>query len=77
MPVTASYIPRHPENSLLYRVVAANLKSFLAAQQARDRAVPAFVEEEFRSFLTCGQLEFGFLRLRCESCGRNRLLPFL
>jgi len=44
MPITASYAPRHPEDSRLYRVVAANLESFLAGQQERDRAVLAFVE---------------------------------
>ena len=76
MPVTANYTPRHPEDSLLYRVVAGNLESFLAAQQAQDRAVPSFVEEEFRSYLKCGQLEFGFLRLYCETCRKDRLLPF-
>jgi hypothetical protein len=76
MPVTANYTPRHPEDSLLYRVVAGNLESFLAAQQARDRAVPSFVEEEFRSYLKCGQLEFGFLLLYCDTCRKDRLLPF-
>src|SRR5262249_3920288 len=36
----------------------------------------AFVEEEFRSFLDCGVLARGFLRLHCSSCGHDRLLPF-
>jgi len=34
------------------------------------------VEQEFRSFLDCGILAKGFLRLRCQSCGQDRLLPF-
>jgi hypothetical protein len=31
---------------------------------------------EFRSFLNCGILARGFLRLRCQSCGHDRLLAF-
>ena len=76
VPVTTDYTPRHPESSLLYRVVAEQLETFLARQQARGRPVPGFIENEFRSFLDCGVLENGFLRLRCESCGKNRLLPY-
>ena len=38
--------------------------------------MPAFLEEEFRSFLKCGIAEFGFLRLHCDTCGKDRLLPF-
>jgi hypothetical protein len=38
--------------------------------------VPSFVEKEFRSFLDCGNLERGFVRLRCLSCGHSRFLPF-
>ena len=53
------YQPRHPEESVLYQVVAENLESFLARQQERGRIVPRFVEHDFRSFLDCGILERG------------------
>ena len=76
VPVISAYTPRHPEKSLLYRVIAEQLETFLARQQERERAVPAFVEEEFRSFLRCGIKEFGFLRLRCTQCGKDRLLAY-
>jgi hypothetical protein len=45
------YRPRNPEDSLLYQVVAGELETFLASQQAQDRTIPKFVEDEFRSFL--------------------------
>src|SRR5712691_2875646 len=70
------YTPRHPEQSVLYQVVAEQLESFLARRQERDRPVPRFVEKEFRSFLDCGVLARGFLRLRCQACGHYRLLGF-
>src|SRR5207247_2656926 len=28
-----------------------------------------------RAYLTCGVLACGFLQLKCESCGKDRLLP--
>jgi hypothetical protein len=47
------YHPRHPEESILYRVVAENPESFLARQEERGRVVPRFVEKELRAFLDC------------------------
>ena len=41
----AAYHPRNPEESLLYRVVAGELETFLAAQRDREREVPGFVEK--------------------------------
>jgi hypothetical protein len=71
-----SYAPRDPAQSLLYQTIASNLETFLARQQQRGRPVPGFVEDEFRGFLQCGVLEYGFLRLRCQTCGFSRLLAF-
>jgi hypothetical protein len=70
------YSPRNPEEIVLYQVIAGQLETFLNRQQERDRPVPRFVEDEFRSFLDCGILARGFLRLRCQSCGHDRLLPY-
>jgi len=69
------YRPRNPEDSLLYRTIAAHLETFLARQQESGREVPQFVEREMRAYLSCGVLACGFLRLKCESCGQDRLLP--
>ena len=51
---SALYIPRNPEESVLYGVVASQLETFLERQDRRDRIVPRFVERELRSFLECG-----------------------
>ena len=34
------------------------------------------VRELFESFTRCGDLHFGFLRMRCPDCGHEKLLPF-
>jgi hypothetical protein len=71
-----AYVPRQPEESTLYGVVADHLETFLARARDRDRVVPRFVETEFRSFLDCGILAHGFLRVRCDDCKCERLVPF-
>ena len=49
-----TYRPRNPEESLLYQVVAGELETFLASQEAQDQTIPKFVEDEFRSSLNVG-----------------------
>ena len=72
----ADYRPRNPAESILYRVVAAELEDFLEGQRLRERHVPRFVERELRSFLECGILAHGFLRVHCDACRLDRLVPF-
>jgi hypothetical protein len=71
-----AYCPRNPEESILYGVVAEQLETFLERQQRRDRIVPGFVERELRSFLKCGILANGFLRVHCDACRLDRVVPF-
>lgn len=61
---------------MLYGVVQAELESFLADAQARERPVPRFVERELRAFLACGILAHGFVRVRCDTCASERLVAF-
>ena len=71
-----TYVPRNPEKTVLYGVVAGNLETFLARQRKRDRVVPRFVEQELRAFLDCGVLARGFLRVHCDACGLDRVVPY-
>jgi hypothetical protein len=70
------YDGRRPEESVLYGIVQAELETCLARARARGRPVPRFVEREFCAYLECGVLAHGFLRLRCDECGYDRLVPF-
>ena len=74
----ATYQPRDTERGVLYRVVDAHLDVFLdvAAHHAGAGRLPAFVEHEFRDFLTSGVLTHGFARLRCGECAFEWLVPF-
>ena len=61
--------------AVLHRVVRENLETFLAdARERLGTGYPRFVENEFRRYLECGILAHGFARVRCESCGHDRLV---
>ncbi len=72
----SSYARRRPEDSVLYGAVQAELETFLARAQARERPVPRFVERELRGFLRCGILAHGFVRVHCDRCGLDRVVAF-
>ena len=72
----AVYTPRNAEESPLYQAVVKNLETFLFDHQQRDRPVPFFVEREMRAFLDCGIPSHGFIRVHCDSCGHDRIVPF-
>ncbi len=64
--------------TVLHQVVAEHLEAFLeaAAEAGGGAGLPQFVEREFRKFLTCGVVEHGMARFRCEGCAREHLVPF-
>ena len=70
------YKPRRPEATLLYQTVRDELEPFLARARERGQPAPRFIEQELRAYLRCGILAHGFLRLHCDDCGLDRLVPF-
>jgi hypothetical protein len=77
-PAVATYEPRDPSCTVLYKVVAEHLETFLASLNAEPDAkgLPAYVEREFYDYLQCGILAHGFLRLGCDTCKKEMLLAF-
>lgn len=73
---TAGYTPRSPEPTLLYRIVGEQLESFLSRARDTGQPAPRFIEQELRAYLRCGVLAHGFLRLHCDACKLDRLVPF-
>jgi hypothetical protein len=73
-----AYVPRAPSQTVLYRVVADHLETFLASLDADPdaRGLPAYVERELYDYLQCGVLAHGFLRLGCDTCKHELLLAF-
>ena len=75
---SASYEPKSPAQSVLYRVVLDHLETFLVetGRLREGRGLPRFVEHEFRDFLQCGMLALrlgsGPSRAKSRDGGRVR-----
>src|SRR6266540_3203499 len=63
-PAIATYEPRDPSRTVLYKVIADHLETFLASFEADPDAtgLPAYVQRELYDYLQCGILAHGFLR---------------
>jgi predicted Zn-ribbon and HTH transcriptional regulator len=78
-PLRPEYRPRQPDKSLLHQLVQQHLETMLAEARAKTEhgfGYPGHVEKAFRNYHACGRLELGFARVRCKSCGFERLLGF-
>ena len=71
-----TYQRRRPEASLLYRTLAKHLNTFLANLAEEGRSLPTHVEKELRSYLECGVLAYGFIRIKCQECKKEQLVAF-
>src|SRR5712692_1502908 len=77
-PAVAAYEPRDPSRTVLYKVIAEHLETFLASldDDPDTKGLPAYVQREFYDYLQCGILAHGFLRLGCDTCKHEMLLAF-
>src|SRR5262249_48615622 len=58
-------------------LVREHLETFLVhARESYGAPLPRYVEDEFREYLRCGVLAYGFVRARCEFCDHDLLVAF-
>ena len=68
---------RHrPEETILYKALAAHVETFLADREAERRTVPQRVVKELRGYLKCGILQYGFIRMVCPGCQFERAVAY-
>jgi hypothetical protein len=69
-PAAPTYQRRQPEQTVLYRTIAAHLPTFLARTGGADGTGgwPTFVRREFEAYLKCG-------RRIAFSCRRSNKMP--
>jgi len=69
---------RHrPERTVLHAIVREHLGAFLRhADEHYARPLPRYVRRALENYLRCGIPEHGFARLRCNDCGRDRIVAF-
>ncbi len=72
-----AYLPRRPQETVLYDLVRGNLETFLAHARANyEGGLPRYVERELRAYLACGDFSRGFMRAHCDACGHDLLIAF-
>lgn len=76
----AVYRPRWPRDLLLYRTIERYLPEFERTYDARYSRLYGpwrpIVGDVARRFLRCGDLHFGFARVRCPDCHHEMFLAF-
>jgi len=74
------YRPRHPERTVLYRVLSHHFDRFLAEYEDRFEREYGFfrpiVKEVVERYLDCGNPRCGFARIRYPDCGEERFVMF-
>ena len=71
------YRRRRPAETVHYQVVQEHLETFLSlADDPTGPGLPGYVERDFRKYLKCGILAYGFARARCKDCGDDYLIGF-
>ena len=71
-----TYRRRQPEETVLYKTVAAHVETFIADRETEGHPVPQRVAKELRNYLTCGILQYGFLRVLCPSGDYETAVPY-
>jgi len=61
------YQRHQPENTSLYPIVEQHLPALRDELQRHETSLPRFVLSEFEDYLRCGRLEYGFVRVKCNS----------
>jgi hypothetical protein len=78
--VPGIYRPRHPERTVLYRVLFHHFDLFCVEYERRfEREYGYFrpvVREVVDRYLDCGNPRSGFARIHCPNCHGEHLLTF-
>jgi hypothetical protein len=76
----SQYRPGHPERSAFYQLFETHLDRYIRAYEVRfePRSGPLrpVVVRSVEEFLSCGRLQGGFARIRCDKCRKEHLLAY-
>ena len=61
---------------MLHQVLSEHLETFLEQGSENGYSLPRYVVTELREYLKCGILAYGFVRIRCNDCGKSMAVAF-
>jgi len=71
----SQYRPRHPERSAFYQLFETHFDGYVRAYEERfeprSGSLRPVVVRSVEEFLSCGRLEEGFARIRCDKCRKS------
>jgi len=74
------YYQRHPERTVLYRVLFYYFDRFLHEYENQFEKhfgyLRSIIQEVAEKYLECGNPMNGFARIKCSDCGKEKLLMF-
>jgi len=71
------YLPRRPQETVLYGLVKEHWRDFVQhAREAYEAPLPKYVVDEFQKYLTCGDFAEGFVHVQCTTCGDDMAVAF-
>jgi ribosomal protein S27E len=78
--VPGIYRPRHPERTVLYRVIFHYFERFVTEYESRFERDYGYlrpvIKDVVERYLDCGNPRCGFARIRCPRCRAEHLLMF-
>ena len=79
--VDFTYRQRQPHKTVLYETIRDYLDEFVEICRIDGKPLPVYIEKQFRGYLRCGIVQFGFVRRICEhvltqKCTHTILTPF-
>lgn len=72
--LTANYLRRSPESSLLYKIISNHMNTFFGICDEFGDGLPNYVRHEFEQYVKCGIPAYGFLRVKCDSCNKESIV---
>jgi len=78
--VARIYRRRHPERTVLYRVLFHHFEEFLSEYENRFQKSFGYfrpiIQKVVEKYLDCGNPSCGFARIKCQQCSKEYLLTF-
>jgi ribosomal protein S27E len=65
-----------PTSNNLFKIIQSSYEKNITLKEEQGQRVPFHIKKEFRKYLKCGILEYGFIRLRCGQCHHEKLVAF-